>query len=163
MIVADLPARCFWVTVRLPDGVLLAPDEADPEPLRIPAERQGPDYKPRRRKARELEPEVRPGRVFVALCDGAWLTGNPLDCTCDSYRTRLDELHAELGRLRVRAAVAEGARDTARERTRSERHAIARAWARVREANAALRRDPVPRVTAEGLDAAAGRPRTGAP
>lgn len=48
-------------------------------------------------------------RVFVALCNGANLTGRPEDCTCPALEQRIREQAAEIHALRRRCATAEAA------------------------------------------------------
>lgn len=72
-----------------------------------------------------------PRRVFVALCDGANVTGDPNDCTCESLRTKVADLEAKLRAERVRAATAEQAEARFRKLRKTERDALARARARL--------------------------------
>lgn len=56
--------------------------------------------------------KVQPGvarRVFVAMCSGAWHTGVPADCNCDSWPQRVRDLQAQVAAERQRAARAEEA------------------------------------------------------
>lgn len=84
-------------------------------------------------------------RVFVAMCDGAWFSGDPTDCTCDSWPNRLEAQQATIAGLRQRAAAAEEALERNRKRAGAERRRLvlwqqrerdrlAREWAAIREA-----------------------------
>lgn len=57
-------------------------------------------------------------RAFVALCDGAAYTGDPADCTCDSWPQRVAALQAQVAAERARAQRAEAAFETERLRIR---------------------------------------------